>query len=779
MELMPSYEPRMVRFGVFEVDLRAGELRRNGVKVKVQNQPFQILSMLLERPGEIITRDEMQARLWSAETFVDFDHGLNSAIRRLRDALGDSAEEPTFVETLGRRGYRFVFPVEKPRVEQPKRSEGYESEGLAEVVSISGPAPEEVSPVPVLELVSPAPVPPVQRPWKLKAALACGALVVLASLVPLSNENSYLSRTRLGESARHLLLIEHAATPTITQRRLTANPSDTPVANGVISPDGKYLAFTDGSGFYIRQLAGGETHAIPLPEGFEPRPESWFPDSVHLVVSVFHDLERKPPNLWEISILGGTPRRLAEEGSSARVSPDGSKIAFLKGPWDNQEIWLMEPDGNGARKILDAGDEWFGPVAWAPDAKRFAYIRGANSTIPDRFWKRIDVYDLAQGRSERVLSEVRLGDHIAWMKTGRLIYAVHEAEPNQGDINLWAIQLKADSGLPSGRPVRITNDRDAIAGLSADAAGNRLALLRSNSQADVYVADVEERGERLSAPRRLTLDQRDDYPTTWTPDSKTVLFLSDRDGPFRIFKQDIGQTQSELLVGGDDIVIMAPRLTPDGLSALYLVTAKRKDLPDNRRLMRVPLAGGASQVVVEGPEIMGYQCARLPSKLCIYGQIESNSDGYRFFTFDPAGGKGTELLAGKVKKRYAMNNWSLSPDGKYLVTAKGLTPTDDIALRIIKLADGTEQLIPVPQIKLLMGMEWSADSSSIWVGGFMGRGAGGARSGLLNVRLNGSVKVALRGLNPGVLWGVPSPDGQRLALLGNTESSNMWLLENF
>jgi hypothetical protein len=327
--------------------------------------------------------------------------------------------------------------------------------------------------------------------------------------------------------------------------------------------------------------------------------------------------------------------------------------------------------------------------------------------------------------------------------------------------------------------VRITNDRDAIAGLSADAAGNRLALLRSNSQADVYVADVEERGERLSAPRRLTLDQRDDYPTTWTPDSKTVLFLSDRDGPFRIFKQDIGQTQSELLVGGDDIVIMAPRLTPDGLSALYLVTAKRKDLPDNRRLMRVPLAGGASQVVVEGPEIMGYQCARLPSKLCIYGQIESNSDGYRFFTFDPAGGKGTELLAGKVKKRYAMNNWSLSPDGKYLVTAKGLTPTDDIALRIIKLADGTEQLIPVPQIKLLMGMEWSADSSSIWVGGFMGRGAGGARSGLLNVRLNGSVKVALRGLNPGVLWGVPSPDGQRLALLGNTESSNMWLLENF
>ena len=112
MELMPSYGTRAVRFSVFEVDLRAGELRRNGIKVKLQNQPFQILSMLLERPGEIITRDEMRARLWPAETFVDFDHGLNSAIRRLRYALGDSAESPTFVETLGGRGYRFIFSVE-------------------------------------------------------------------------------------------------------------------------------------------------------------------------------------------------------------------------------------------------------------------------------------------------------------------------------------------------------------------------------------------------------------------------------------------------------------------------------------------------------------------------------------------------------------------------------------------------------------------------------------------------------------------------------------------
>jgi TolB-like protein/Tfp pilus assembly protein PilF len=116
----------VIHFGVFEADLRAGELRRNGSKVKLQEQPFQILAMLLERHGEIVTREELRARLWSADTFVDFDHGLNSAIRRLRDALGDSAENPSFVETLGRRGYRFIAPVAS-RVLRERQHEPIES----------------------------------------------------------------------------------------------------------------------------------------------------------------------------------------------------------------------------------------------------------------------------------------------------------------------------------------------------------------------------------------------------------------------------------------------------------------------------------------------------------------------------------------------------------------------------------------------------------------------------------------------------------------------------
>src|SRR5271165_4493706 len=103
-------------FGQFELDMRTGELRRNGTKVRMQEQPFQILALLLERAGEVVTREELQQRLWSSDTFVDFDNGLNIAVKKLRVALGDDAEAPRYIETLPRRGYRFMGSVESEPV---------------------------------------------------------------------------------------------------------------------------------------------------------------------------------------------------------------------------------------------------------------------------------------------------------------------------------------------------------------------------------------------------------------------------------------------------------------------------------------------------------------------------------------------------------------------------------------------------------------------------------------------------------------------------------------
>jgi TolB-like protein/DNA-binding winged helix-turn-helix (wHTH) protein/Flp pilus assembly protein TadD len=115
--------PRVVRFGSFEADLHTRELRKHGLKLKLQGQPFQVLAMLLARPGDLITREEIRSKLWPQDTFIDFDNGLNAAVRRLREALNDNADTPRFVETLPRRGYRFIAPVEKRSTENTMQSE--------------------------------------------------------------------------------------------------------------------------------------------------------------------------------------------------------------------------------------------------------------------------------------------------------------------------------------------------------------------------------------------------------------------------------------------------------------------------------------------------------------------------------------------------------------------------------------------------------------------------------------------------------------------------------
>ena len=110
--LLATSSPPIVRFSVFEVDLRVCELRKQGVRVKLQDQPFQVLTLLLKQPGEVVSREELRSQLWGSDTFIDFDNGLNTSINKLREALGDSADSPRFIETLPRRGYRFIAPLE-------------------------------------------------------------------------------------------------------------------------------------------------------------------------------------------------------------------------------------------------------------------------------------------------------------------------------------------------------------------------------------------------------------------------------------------------------------------------------------------------------------------------------------------------------------------------------------------------------------------------------------------------------------------------------------------
>jgi TolB-like protein/DNA-binding winged helix-turn-helix (wHTH) protein/Tfp pilus assembly protein PilF len=147
----PTGPLQAVRFGVFEADLRSGELRKHGLRIKLQEQPFQILAMLLERPGEVVTREELRLKLWPGDTFVDFDHGLNNAINRLREALNDSADAPRFIETLPRRGYRFIAPVDNGTTERTQPSPSISSAERSELSGVTAPekAAADITPLAV------------------------------------------------------------------------------------------------------------------------------------------------------------------------------------------------------------------------------------------------------------------------------------------------------------------------------------------------------------------------------------------------------------------------------------------------------------------------------------------------------------------------------------------------------------------------------------------------------------------------------------------------------
>ncbi len=725
---MPETGPgSIIQFGIFAADLLAGELRRSGSKVRLQDQPFQVLTLLLERPGQLVTREELHARLWPADTFVDFDHGLNAAIKRLRDALGDSAENPRFVETLARRGYRFLVPVN--RVPQQ---------------SISGPQP-----LPRAWQESTTPPQP-RRRWRLPLAIAA---VLLAGV-------------SAGWHAGH----RSAASIRFTERRLTANPENDPILSAAISPDGKYLAFAHRVGLMLRVVGTGETHPVALPDSLKPSYVNWFPDGSHVLVTSTPSPSEKP-GLWNASVFGGSPVKLVDNGYHGAVSPDGSKIVFLRGEYGREEIWQMQSDGQQARKALGEPGDNIESAVWSPDNRLIAFIR----TVYIHGWKEpevsLGICNPVSDKTNYILSSSRLHGPLVWALDGRLIYSLGEPPPSRNDSNLWSIKVDARGNQTWGQPERLTNGPDAKVGAGISGDGRHLLFLRWAGAPEVYVAEVKDNGTALGTPHRLSLDERRNMPFAWTPDGKSVIFTSDRDGALHIFKQSVDQPAPDLLVGGNKNA-QGARLVPDGSEILYLLNPSPTDADRRTQLMRVPLVGGTSQMVLAELGITNVQCARAPSTVCIFSKFSSN--GLVFMTFDPVSGKENEFTR-IVDPEWYLHNWTLSPDGTTLALSKKLRTQEPAIIRLLPVAGGTERTISFQPWSGVAYIDWSADGRSLWVRASSPAGT----QTLLNVDLRGKAKPVLQESEMELGWAIPSPDGRHVAIWEASSSSNAWLLENF
>jgi Tol biopolymer transport system component/DNA-binding winged helix-turn-helix (wHTH) protein len=716
---------RSLRFGLFELDLRTGELRRNGTRTKLQEQPFQVLAQLLEKPGDVVTREELRDRLWPADTFVDFDHSLNAAIRRLRDALGDSAENPTFVETVARRGYRFLAPV---------------TTGSASALEIV-PAPAEPAASPALRL----------HPWWIAGAVAAIVLVLVG--------------LKLG-----LLLGRDHLPPPVHITQLTANPEDDRVRAAAISRDGKYLAFADETGFYLRQIDSGETHPLALPAGLKAAAISWFPDGMHMVMALATPAQDS--SLWEISTLGGSARKLFDDGGAPAVSPDGKQVAFVKGKHINQQVWLVDADGGQPRQLAGQDGDFFGALAWSPDGSKLAYTRG-KSGYGYAVAGGIEMIEIPSQRVSSASVHVTswmfsgLDGPLAWSPDGHLIYTVAEAPPRPPDSNLWSVAINSQ-GQRTGAPVRLTSDTGTVRSISTTADGKRLAYVKGIPQPDVYVARLEARGG-ITEPQRLTLDDRQDIPFDWTADSKEVIFISDRTGRFSVYKQALDSTVPDLLVRGTEPLIQA-RMSPDGTQLMYLTYPEWGSKKTASPLMRVPLAGGTPQKILEASWVGNHQCSRAPATVCLYSIV---GDGkLTFFAFDPLVGKGTQVYQIPAEQPQLFN-WSLSPDGTRLAIVKGKWGDEEPRIHIVPLNGGADHWITIQGWPGLASLDWAADGNSLWA-----PTTGEEENTLLNIDLQGHARAIWRPTKKSVGWAIPSRDGRHLALYIGSSSANVWMLEH-
>jgi Tol biopolymer transport system component/DNA-binding winged helix-turn-helix (wHTH) protein len=735
-----NFSSRIFHFSTFEVNLHTGELRQRGQKVKLQEQPLQVLAALLERPGEMVTREELRGKLWPADTFVDFDHSLNAAIRRLRDALGESAERPIFVETIARRGYRFIGNVEITTATPSALSD---LEGLKPDTE-TGRIPTKVSPTSASG--------PWARKWQFVGAAL--AIVVVASMTLGWLLWRQASRSELSQAS-------------VTLQRLTTNPTENRIFASAISPDGKYLAYSDKTGAYLRLLSTGELHPL-LPKSSDVMFLGWFPDSSQLLAS----WAAPPANrrLWSLSIIGGNPRQLSDEGWSASVSPDGSQIVFLKGAAvaeAGREIWLMRADGSEQRKLMSFPEGGFGSPVWSPDGRWIAYVRFRPGPYTEEDW--IELFNLEQGTKRVVLSDPHLSVWgLIWLPDGRLVYVVYEPPPSQNSSNFWAASLDLSTGRFVGTAARITSGDGFAVKPSVTANGKRLVFIRAKPQADVYVAEFSARGSRLSTPRRLTFDEADDLPFDWTPDNKAVLFISNRTGTDNIFRQRMDATSAEMLVFGPEKRSVG-RLNPDGTQILYLVPTNPSDNSQPVRLMRAPINGGPPQMVLEAPAIVNFQCSRAPAAICAFSQLEPRE--FVFSVFDPAIGKPHEVA--KLQEQTFDWNWGLSPDGTS-IAAVTFGATDN-RIWLLSLTGQPTREIVVKNWYGFRSVDWAADSK----GFFVASNPAGSKQSLLYVDLAGNAHPIWQANSMWPSWAVPSRNGKYVALPVATVDSNVWMAGNF
>jgi Tol biopolymer transport system component/DNA-binding winged helix-turn-helix (wHTH) protein len=512
-----SIQRPIVRFEDFEVNLETGEVWKAGRALKVQDQPFRVLAALLERPGQIVSREELRQLIWPDKTFGDFDHAINLALTKLRATLGDSADVPHLIETLPRRGYRFIAPL-KEQVDPP-------------------PAP--VIPAPQEQAVPSAPARvPGKKLWLIAGTLA---LLVLGAV----------GLWRMLSTPRQQSFGAGEILPLVSMPGMQASPA--------ISPDGSQVAFTSlngpNPGIYTA-LIGGEKPLQLTQNALDDNP-AWSPDGRQIAFARFSDSSNQK-TLYVIPALGGSPRRLyttmgPQWAHCNRMSwsPDGKSLIFSEALDNNGKarLSILTLSDLTARPITSPHNQQFDcdPV-FSPDGTTVAFARGPmGAFLSDLFVLKID------GGQPLRLTSGNSGGDLAWTQDGKEIVFDSSARGFQG---LW--RISASGGTP--QPLAASGDAYEP---SIARKGNLLAYQVFRQWDTIWRLDLKDERHAAAPPVRLLSGRGVIWKPSYSPDGKKIAFESNRMGYANIWVCNSDGSNCSQLTDQHGTTVTA-RWSPDG-----------------------------------------------------------------------------------------------------------------------------------------------------------------------------------------------------------------------
>jgi Tol biopolymer transport system component/DNA-binding winged helix-turn-helix (wHTH) protein len=544
-----------VQFGIFEADLKAGELRRSGVRVRLQSQPFKLLTALVEHPGEVVSRETLQRELWGADTTVDFDHGLGIAINKLREALGDSAENPRFIETLAKRGYRFIAPVK---------------------IVDTTPAPAGSEPAAAARSAS-------AWPWRLAGALALLCLLLAVLLLVRQPARAPYRVVQVTYSG-------HVLASDLDNESFSSSASDgTRIYFSHMDSGTPVLA--------VALVANGEISHIHLPSAIgAPLIGSLSPDGSKLVVRSHLQAEPEQP-LWIVPTLGGDARRVPNLlAHDATWMPDGEHLLVASG----NDLIVVGSNGADLRKFVTTPGLAFW-LRWSPEGQRLRFtLRDPRRQISELWEVRADGSHLhpllpgwSQPASECCGSWTPDGEHFLFQSS------------HDGHMDIWALRERPWY-LASSQPRLITNGPLDYSAPSTAPGGERVyfigntaqfELLRAVPKSTAFTAleqnlsaaelaqyspdgkwvawsnaadhslwrsrvDGSERIELTNPPLRI-------FAMRWSPDDRRLAVMAEEPGkPWKIYLID-AEGGKLMPILNEDRGEADPSWTPDGQSIIF------------------------------------------------------------------------------------------------------------------------------------------------------------------------------------------------------------------